>query len=149
MEPEYYCRAPGRVNITGNHLDYQGYSCLPTAIEQDFVIAYAKVTEGEGSDMIVVDNMQPELYTPVKTTNDPFQPFKDDPVYINYFLCGYKAMLAHNEALRTMVPKPCGLKIVIDSWVPPAAGLSSSSAMTVCSAMATAHANGILDKIPR
>jgi galactokinase len=39
------------------------------------------------------------------------------------------------------------MKIMIDSFVPPAAGLSSSSAFTVCAAITTAHANGILHKI--
>lgn len=38
---------------------------------------------------------------------------------------------------------------MIDSLVPPAAGLSSSSAFTVCTAILTAHANGLLDKIPK
>jgi galactokinase len=35
------------------------------------------------------------------------------------------------------------MKILIESLVPPAAGVSSSSAFTVCSALATAHANGL------
>ena len=39
------------------------------------------------------------------------------------------------------------MKILIDSLVPPAAGLSSSSAFTVCAAITTAHANGVLDKL--
>ena len=38
--------------------------------------------------------------------------------------------------------KPKGMKILIDSHVPAAAGLSSSSAYTVCAAVTTMHANG-------
>jgi galactokinase len=63
-------------------------------------------------------------------------------------LCGYKAILAINEELYKQVQKPKGMKIFIDSHVPPAAGLSSSSAFTVCSAVATAFANGLIEKIP-
>ena len=36
---------------------------------------------------------------------------------------------------------------MIDSIVPREAGLSSSSAFTVCSALVTMHANGLIDKI--
>lgn len=37
------------------------------------------------------------------------------------------------------------MKILIESLVPPAAGLSSSSAFTVCAAVTTLHANNCID----
>ena len=43
--------------------------------------------------------------------------------------------------------KPKGMKILIDSHVPAAAGLSSSSAYTVCAAVTTMHANGFTGEI--
>lgn len=43
--------------------------------------------------------------------------------------------------------KPKGMKIFLSSIVPPAAGLSSSSAFCVCAAVATMHANGLTGKI--
>lgn len=39
------------------------------------------------------------------------------------------------------------MKILIESLVPPAAGLSSSSAFVVCTAVTTLHANNVLDQI--
>jgi N-acetylgalactosamine kinase len=39
--PKFFCRAPGRVNIIGEHIDYCGYAVLPAAIVQDFIIAYS------------------------------------------------------------------------------------------------------------
>ena len=43
--PQFFARAPGRVNIIGEHIDYCGYSVLPTALEQDFIMAYSITDE--------------------------------------------------------------------------------------------------------
>ena len=111
-------------------------------------MAYVVVEEGDDADKIVINNIDKDTYEPIEITTDPFQKFKDTAANVNYFLCGYKAILAHNEELRNKVQgKPKGLKILIDSYVPPAAGLSSSSAFTVCTAIVTMHANGLTKEV--
>ena len=129
------------MNIIGEHIDYCGYSVLPAALEQDFIMAYIPTEE----DVIVINNVDRDLYPQVELSTDPTQKFKESGDFQNYFLCGYKAILALNSPVKDSVQTPKGMKILIDSNVPAAAGLSSSSAFTVCTAITTAHANGVLD----
>ncbi len=51
-------RAPGRVNIIGEHIDYEGYGVLPAAIWRDCLIAVRK----SNSKIIIVRHMEPEKY---------------------------------------------------------------------------------------
>ena len=68
VEPAFFCRAPGRVNIIGEHIDYCGYSVLPAAIEQDFIMAYIPSDKAE----IEISNIDKDQYPSEKISTDPF-----------------------------------------------------------------------------
>ena len=52
--PKFFARAPGRVNIIGEHIDYCGYAVLPAALEQDFLMAYT-VNDSDKIELANID----------------------------------------------------------------------------------------------
>ena len=146
-KPQFFVRAPGRANIIGEHIDYCGYSVLPFALEQDFIIAYSKSTRKE----IRINNIDMALFPEEILETEPRQKMRETAWWINYFLAGYKSVMWSPEIEEEIKNgfEPTGLKVFIDSNVPMEAGVSSSSAFTVCTAILSLHANGFLDKFDR
>ena len=63
----------GRVNLIGEHIDYEGYSVLPMAIRQDTIVAIRKSESSNGPRQIHVANARPEQYEAVSFSVDPHQ----------------------------------------------------------------------------
>nr|XP_028563093.1 N-acetylgalactosamine kinase isoform X3 [Podarcis muralis] len=85
--PKFYARAPGRVNLIGEHIDYCGYAVLPMAIEQDILIA----AEPLNTPAIHLANTNP-LYSDFTTNANNIQINQTEPLWHNYFLCGVKGI---------------------------------------------------------
>ncbi|XP_062509846.1 N-acetylgalactosamine kinase-like [Corticium candelabrum] len=131
-KPDFYARAPGRVNIIGEHIDYMGYAVLPMAVQQDILIACGK----NDSNTLNIANSDgakfPEFHANVSDCE-----IEKGGAWHNYFLCGFRGIV---EQLG--LTSPVGMDVIIDGDVPMAAGLSSSSALVCCSGLATMHGNG-------
>ncbi|XP_043350553.1 N-acetylgalactosamine kinase isoform X5 [Dermochelys coriacea] len=85
--PKFYARAPGRVNLIGEHIDYCGYAVLPMAIEHDILIAVEPVK----TQIVELANTNP-LYLDFSTSVNNIHINKTKPVWHNYFLCGLKGI---------------------------------------------------------
>ncbi|XP_064148059.1 N-acetylgalactosamine kinase isoform X4 [Loxodonta africana] len=131
--PKFYVRAPGRVNIIGEHIDYCGYSVLPIAIEQDMLIAVEPVK----THTIQLANTN-SLYPDFSTSANNIQIDKTKPVWHNYFLCGFKGIQEH-FGLSNLT----GMNCLVDGNIPPSSGLSSSSALVCCAGLVTLTALGM------
>lgn len=68
QKPKFFCRAPGRVNIIGEHIDYCGYSVLPAALDQDFIMAYVVSDD----DKITLNNIDKDTFPKEIIETDPF-----------------------------------------------------------------------------
>ncbi|KAH9524775.1 N-acetylgalactosamine kinase [Bulinus truncatus] len=130
-EPKFFSRAPGRVNLIGEHIDYCGYSVLPMAVEQDIVMAVLPDPQGK----ISLVSTDPQ-YQPYEVDVSSIVITKDQPQWYKYVLCGIQGI---KEQFQTNHVQ--GFKAVVDGTVPRSAGLSSSSAVVCCSALSMLKAN--------
>lgn len=129
---EFLARAPGRVNIIGEHIDYCGYAVLPMAIEQDVTIACSTNNRGELRFGNVNERQYPDHTCPVEGFTI------DGHTWYNYLLCGFKGII---ESLN--LSSPVGMDLLVDGNIPPSVGLSSSSALVCCAALTIAYANKV------
>ncbi|XP_058000872.1 galactokinase isoform X2 [Hevea brasiliensis] len=130
--PDVYARSPGRVNLIGEHIDYEGYSVLPMAIRQDTIVAIRKHDAGEAQKFLRIANVN-DKYTMCTYPADPNQEIDlKNHRWGHYFICGYKGYYEYAKSKEVDVGVPVGLDVLVDGTVPTGSGLSSSTAF-VCS----------------
>ena len=123
-------RAPGRVNLIGEHTDYNGFPVLPIAIDRDVLVA-ARARPGTEVELTNVDAEFTARRFRLGRSIVPF-PAGD---WGNYAKAAAQALTAELER-RGQAPLP-GAHLHVDGSIPVAAGLSSSSALVV--ALTLAH----------
>jgi len=139
-KPAFFVRAPGRVNLIGEHIDYHNYPVCPMALTQDIAIA---VGAGEAhadaaGATVSVANVVEKFAAGAFPADPAAKVDTESHKWYHYVQCGYKG--AFDAAPAT---KPVALQLMIDGNVPASAGVSSSSALVVASLLATAEAHGI------
>ena len=93
---DFVARAPGRVNLIGEHIDYEGYGVLPFAIEKDCVIA----VKLHHSNTIEINHVCPDKYpTHIISSNPHDTPHYLNP-YVRFFFAGYQAILKEPIAVE-------------------------------------------------
>jgi galactokinase len=123
-----WSRAPGRVNLIGEHTDYNNGYVFPIAIDRDIVVAFRP----NGTRMVNLhalnfnDSASFALVDPKADAEHPWMVY---PMGI--------ARILQEKGIE--VP---GLDVVFHGTVPTGGGLSSSAALTVAFGLAYAHAAG-------
>ena len=131
-EPDAIASAPGRVNLIGEHTDYNGGEVLPIGIERRTWVAAGVRRDGAGRLRAVSAN-EPGIGEASLVTPTRGEQWWD-------YLVGVAAPIA-SDALGSALAR-AGLDAAVMSDVPTAAGLSSSAAIEVATALAVATALG-------
>jgi galactokinase len=126
--PEGVWAAPGRVNVIGEHTDYNGGFVLPVALAHTTRAAVARRSDG----LVALASLQ-HPGKAVDVALDDLTPGCPGG------WAGYPAGVVHE--LRDRVPS--GLSIVVDGDVPSGAGLSSSAALECAVALAVRDLLGL------
>lgn len=117
--PTHAIQAPGRVNLIGEHTDYNDGFVLPCAIDYQTVIACAKRDDRQVR-VVAVDYDQAQdtfaLDAPITSVKEP--------MWANYV----RGVVKH---LQQRAPDFSGVDMVISGNVPQGAGLSSSASLEV------------------
>jgi len=127
--PEAVYAAPGRVNLIGEHTDYNDGPCLPIALQQVTLVAVGRRPDRR---ITATSLQQPETF---EAELDALGPGR---------VSGWAAYVAGVlwAARQDGIPVP-GMDLVIHGTVPLGAGLSSSAALECAVAMAICAATGM------
>ena len=124
--------APGRVNLIGEHTDYNGLPVFPIAIDREIRVEFRIVND----PVVRMDSPSARFAPFAFQLKRPIEA-ADQGDWSNYVRAAARGLLEHG------LPLERGIEGTVTGDVPIASGLSSSSALVVASALALLKANGI------
>ena len=147
-------RSPGRINIMGRHIDYQGGRCNLMAVNQEVVM----VVSPRDDDRIEMRNVQADLFPDASISLGRLVSQLNWDDWLSCISCVElerhlresagrwsiyieAALLRMQMAFRDRLLQ--GLDVVAHGNIPVAAGMSSSSALVVSTAEAAAAIHGL------
>jgi galactokinase len=130
-------RAPGRANLIGDHTDYNGLPVMPMAIQKDLML----LCRARPDSMICMANVDLQ-FEPCSFQVSPEIPPFELGDWGNY-------VKAAGQALAQQYTSLSGFDAMVSSNIPIAAGLSSSTALMMASALMILDLNDVAISAPR
>lgn len=128
-DPAIIATAPGRVEVIGNHTDYNQGPVIGAAIDRGVVVALRRIEEPVFRFSSATG--------PVVIVSDPLKRQRGEGSWLNYPLGVYNALIR-----RGLEPRG-GFEMSIESDLPSGAGLSSSAALELAAGNALNEAYGL------
>lgn len=132
-EPTNISVGPGRVNLIGEHTDYNDGFVLPVAIKRDVRIAF-RPRKDRHVRLFSVEYGETFEFNLDQIANNP------DKLWTNYIMGVAWSLAALGLNLK-------GIDAAFSGNVPRASGLSSSAAIEIATALAFMHASGQMDAL--
>ncbi|KAI0787296.1 galactokinase gal [Fomes fomentarius] len=175
-KPTHIARAPGRVNLIGEHIDYVLFGCFPAAIERDILIAFgpSSAAASAGTGGVQAHNLnpkyKPQTFAPMLKTGGPTAAEEADAAetvhaapawqldidkselrWESYVKAGYYGVLNRffASAASGSTEHPVPIDLLFTGSVPSGSGLSSSAAMVVASTLAFLTANNKIEGLSK
>ncbi|MDP2898077.1 MAG: galactokinase [bacterium] len=120
-------RAPGRVNLLGEHTDYSGLPVLPMAVPREVLCCSSRRRDKR----VLARNVDPK-YPPFDFLVRRRVSFSERGRWGNYVKAAFQGLTDHSSTSSGLP----GLEMLFDGNIPTGAGLSSSSALVVATALA-------------
>ncbi len=136
--PGLLARAPGRVNLIGEHIDYSNCPVLPAAIDRE-IAAWAVPREDRTIRMLSDMPGFPAREFDIAPDIPPFETGD----WGNYVKAGVQEMVRYAAGRPGRGRAFQGMDVIYTGSIPSAAGLSSSSALVVLSAMLFCEINDV------
>ena len=133
-----FVRAPGRVNIIGEHTDYNGLPVFPMALDREIAIGIAP-NLGSIVELGNVDTALPVVKFDLSGQIPPYETGH----WGNYAKAAAQAIWEWTSANCSEKLPLCGFRGIVGGSIPPASGLSSSSALVVAIATALVYVNDL------
>jgi len=128
---------PGRVNLIGEHTDYSNCPVFPMAVDRK-IMALAAPREDA---LVTLKNLDPKFESLTFTLSSEIPPYQRGS-WGNYIKAGVQQLLSKDNTLLGKPHRITGFDLVVDSTLPPASGLSSSSALVVLASLALLWGHG-------
>lgn len=131
-EPTYAITAPGRVNLIGEHIDYNGLPVLPAAIPYTITAIAGCRNDTE----VRVANIRPDYESGgFELSHDILH--SPGGHWLNYVKAGMQGVHEY------LPEESAGCNVLFQGAIPNSAGLSSSSALVVASALTALTVNNV------